>query len=166
MALRLLGQLSTYQGNVGLGHGHGHCPTSHSHIGCRQAPPVTSMFLRTLTTMSSKGVKRCAVVGCNNLDKGKVLHALPSLEKDSNLWLEFIFQGHVPEDYSRFLLVCSQHFAPDMFMNFTQVKEGYASKLRLKPGSIPTIRDQASEATSNLEAVRFYLAVFFLIKLF
>ncbi|KAL3060514.1 hypothetical protein OYC64_014962 [Pagothenia borchgrevinki] len=110
------------------------------------------LFLPTLTTMSSKGVKRCAVVGCKNRDKSKVLHALPSLEKDSNLWLEFIFQGHVPEDYSRFLLVCSQHFAPDMFMNFTQVKGGFASKLRLKPGSIPTIRDQASEATSNLEA--------------
>ncbi|XP_010795343.1 THAP domain-containing protein 10-like isoform X1 [Notothenia coriiceps] len=110
------------------------------------------MFLRTLTTMSSKGVKRCVVVGCNNLNKGKVLHALPSLEKYRNLWLEFIFQGHVPEDYNRFLLVCSEHFAPDMFMNFAQVKEGFASRLRLKPGSIPTIRDQASEARSNVEA--------------
>ncbi|XP_033947566.1 uncharacterized protein [Pseudochaenichthys georgianus] len=100
----------------------------------------------------SKGVKRCAVVGCKNRDKGKVLHAMPSLEKYKNLWLEFIFQGHVPEDSSRCLLLCSQHFAPDMFMNLNQVKEGYASRLRLKPGAIPTIQDQASEATSNLEA--------------
>ena len=120
------------------------------------------MFLPALARMS-KPVKRCAVVGCKTRDRG--LHAMPSVEKEMNLWLDFIYKGHVPEDHGRFLFVCSKHFTTDMFINFSQVQHGYASKLMLNPGSIPTIRDQASEDTSNFEAVSFYLAVFFLIKL-
>ncbi|XP_034074064.1 uncharacterized protein LOC117547418 [Gymnodraco acuticeps] len=77
---------------------------------------------------------------------------MPSVEKENNLWLDFIFKGHVPEDHGRFLFVCSKHFTTDMFMNFSQVQHGYASKLMLNPGSIPTIREQASEDTSNFEA--------------
>ena len=82
----------------------------------------------------SKAVKSCTVVGCKNRDKG--LHAMPSLEKQKNLWLDFIFNGNVPEHLGKCLLVWSTHLTSDMFINFPQVKRGYASNLRLKTGSI------------------------------
>ena len=47
--------------------------------------------------------------------------------------------------------LCSEHFTPDCFSNYEMVKNGFAKRLQLLPGSIPTIHatpPRAKGATS------------------
>ncbi|XP_028256552.1 zinc finger MYM-type protein 4-like isoform X2 [Parambassis ranga] len=85
---------------------------------------------------------RCSVVGCTI--EHKSLHALPSEEVKAQ-WIHFIFDGRVPSVMGKNLYVCANHFTSECFINKGQYQAGFASKLKLKDGSIPTIRDPGSD---------------------
>uniref|UniRef100_A0A3P8T0L1 THAP-type domain-containing protein n=1 Tax=Amphiprion percula TaxID=161767 RepID=A0A3P8T0L1_AMPPE len=91
---------------------------------------------------------RCSVVDCKS--ERKSLHTLPTSEKLKNEWITFIFDGNVPTTVGKFLYVCANHFTPDCFLNKGQYQAGFATKLKLKDGSIPTVRDQNSELNSGV----------------
>ncbi|XP_052409539.1 uncharacterized protein LOC127955926 isoform X2 [Carassius gibelio] len=84
----------------------------------------------------------CAVVGCLNEQSSR--HLVPTSEPLKTQWLDFIFKGKVPPDLPKSVHVCANHFSPDCFINEGQYKAGFAKKLLLKNGSVPTIRVPAS----------------------
>ena len=80
---------------------------------------------------------RCAVPGC--MEKQRSLYNLPKDQSTRRNWLEFIFNYNVPETFSPYMLVCCQHFESSCFANQAQYNAGFASKLLLLPGAIPTV---------------------------
>ncbi|XDV25389.1 hypothetical protein PO909_029312 [Leuciscus waleckii] len=93
--------------------------------------------------MSSKR-SRCFVDGCKNEHGSR--HLLPTSEPLKTQWNTFIFEGNAPPNLPKFVYVCANHFMPDCFVNEGQYKAGFAKKLILKDGSVPTLRDPASPA--------------------
>uniref|UniRef100_A0A8C5HUM5 THAP domain-containing protein 1 n=1 Tax=Gouania willdenowi TaxID=441366 RepID=A0A8C5HUM5_GOUWI len=80
---------------------------------------------------------KCSVVGCSNPHAS--LHRLPASEPFRSAWLSFIFHGNVPTSVGKVIIVCAKHFKDDCFCNLRQYKEGFAERLRLIEGSIPSI---------------------------
>jgi len=80
----------------------------------------------------------CSVVGCT--DEHRTLLRVPASERTREQWLGFIFNGNPPETVSKNLHVCASHFKPECFRNLGQYKAGFASKLFLNEGAIPTER--------------------------
>ncbi|XP_050950932.1 uncharacterized protein LOC127153734 [Labeo rohita] len=80
----------------------------------------------------------CTVVGCNNEHNSR--HVLPTSEPLKTQWLNFVFNGNVPSNLPKWVHVCANHFSPDCLINEGQYKAGFAKKLVLKNGSVPTIR--------------------------
>ncbi|KAM9500497.1 uncharacterized protein Hap1MRO34_003642 [Clarias gariepinus] len=86
---------------------------------------------------------KCAVFACK---KGHTSVFLPpSSEQVKAKWISFIYGRDIPADVPKFLYVCAKHFTSDCFLNEGQFKAGFASRLRLKPGSVPTIRGEAPD---------------------
>lgn len=85
------------------------------------------------------GKDRCFVVDC--FDQHVSMHVLPA-EANRTKWLRFIFDGKVPSPGSlpKKIVVCANHFTTDCFENYRQYTAGFALRLRLKKGSVPTIR--------------------------
>uniref|UniRef100_A0A3B3V7M4 Zinc finger MYM-type protein 4-like n=1 Tax=Poecilia latipinna TaxID=48699 RepID=A0A3B3V7M4_9TELE len=101
------------------------------------------------------GKDRCFVVDC--FDQHASMHVLPA-EANRTKWLRFIFDGKVPSlgTLPKKIVVCANHFTTDCFENYRQYKAGFALRLRLKKGSVPTIRfkfeddgDATQEADSD-----------------
>ncbi|XP_035527943.1 uncharacterized protein LOC118335645 isoform X1 [Morone saxatilis] len=92
--------------------------------------------------------RSCSVVGCRRENRSAYF-SLPTSEDLKTQWLKFIFNDNVPMTTSSCLYVCPSHFEADCFTNACQVKLGYASKLRLKEGSIPTVRDPSVKAEAG-----------------
>lgn len=57
--------------------------------------------------------------------------------------MSFLFEGQVPLNLPKVVYVCANHFRTDCFLNEGQNKAGFAKKLKLKDGSVSTIRDPA-----------------------
>ena len=74
----------------------------------------------------SKHKEKCAVVVWK--DQQKTLHRLPAAEDKRVAWIEFIFEGNVPAEVGKKLLVCVNHFDADCFTNLGQYKAGVYSK--------------------------------------
>ncbi|XP_030274805.1 uncharacterized protein LOC115582760 isoform X2 [Sparus aurata] len=55
--------------------------------------------------------------------------------------MDFIFNGNVPKAVPKVLYVCARHYTSDCFLNEGQYKAGFANSLRIKNGSVPTVRD-------------------------
>ncbi len=72
------------------------------------------------------------------------LYRLPATEPQRTEWLSFMYEGQVPLNLPKVMYVCANHFRTDYFLNEGQYKAGFAKKLKLKDGSVPTIRDPAS----------------------
>ncbi|XDV42435.1 hypothetical protein PO909_011101 [Leuciscus waleckii] len=85
----------------------------------------------------------CSVVGCT--DEHRTLFRVPASEKTREQWVRFIFSGNPPETASKNLLVCANHFKPECFRNLGQYKAGFASKLFVNEGAIPTERGKAAD---------------------
>ncbi len=79
----------------------------------------------------------CSVLGCNNEHSSRF--DVPKLEPLKTQWLSFVFEGNSPPDQPQFFHFCANHFSPDCFINEGQFKAGFAKKLLLKKGSVPTI---------------------------
>ncbi|XP_052423624.1 uncharacterized protein LOC127966567 [Carassius gibelio] len=89
--------------------------------------------------------RRQCVFNC----KGKfVLFSLPKNEDQKNQWLKFIFTT-IPEQYNKFLLLCSQHFTDDCFSNLGEFKAGFSKRLAIKQGSLPTLYGPTSFSESQ-----------------
>ena len=71
--------------------------------------------------------------------KASTLFLLPKTEELREKWLQFIF-GEIPQKYGTRLVLCSAHFREDDFVNFGEYSRGFASKLFLKPGVVPSRR--------------------------
>ncbi|XP_058628472.1 uncharacterized protein LOC131538581 isoform X2 [Onychostoma macrolepis] len=94
----------------------------------------------------------CSVLGCNNEHSSH--HDVPKSEPLKTQWLDFVFEGNMPPDQPKCIHVCANHFSPDCFINEGQYKAGFAKKLLLKKGSVPTLRVPASppeEASTSEE---------------
>ncbi|XP_051534233.1 Krueppel-like factor 8 isoform X2 [Myxocyprinus asiaticus] len=83
-----------------------------------------------------KYIKHCAIPGCRI--SSATLHALPKDPSIRNEWLKFLYK-EVPARFSSNLLVCSAHFIPGCFVNRSQFNAGFAKRLVLKDGVVPTI---------------------------
>lgn len=90
--------------------------------------------------MLGKSIKRCAIPGCRI--EPASLHSLPKDPNIRNEWLKFLLTD-IPDRYSPTLTICSAHFSPDSFVNLSQFNAGYARKLLLNEGRVPTIFDRA-----------------------
>ncbi|XP_041664878.1 uncharacterized protein LOC121523883 [Cheilinus undulatus] len=85
----------------------------------------------------------CSVVDC--LNEHKSLYTLPTAEELKKLWINFIFDGQVPPTTAKTLYVCANHFSSDCFVNEGQFYAGFASNLKTRPGSLPTIRNPSAK---------------------
>ncbi|XP_048053344.1 E3 ubiquitin-protein ligase TRIM39-like isoform X2 [Megalobrama amblycephala] len=68
------------------------------------------------------------------------------LPRDTGLreqWLKFIFNS-VPDHYNPNLAVCATHFTQGSFQNVNEFKAGFARRLLLKDGAVPTLKDEAA----------------------
>ncbi|ROK80936.1 hypothetical protein DPX16_3816 [Anabarilius grahami] len=70
------------------------------------------------------------------------LHTLPTEQKCQQAWLMFIY-NRIPKHFNSKLLVCSAHFSTDSFSNLGQYQAGFAQRLTLKKGAVPTILPHA-----------------------
>ncbi|XP_039541035.1 uncharacterized protein LOC120488385 isoform X2 [Pimephales promelas] len=98
---------------------------------------------------------KCSVVDCNTVDS--CFHLLPTSETLKKQWMDFIYEGKAPRTLPKYVYVCSNHFESDCFLNEGQFKAGLASKLILKYGSLPTVRDPTSspeEASTSTRSFR------------
>ena len=89
---------------------------------------------------------KCSVVGCKA--EHKSLHSLPVSDPVRTLWLNFIFDGKIPTTLPKAVYVCANHFTSDCFTNDGQYKAGLALRLKLKGGSLLTVRDTASDVAA------------------
>ena len=91
---------------------------------------------------------------CGGLHRS--LHHVPASEDTRAKWIEFIFEGNVPEKIGKSLLVCANHFELDCFTNLGQYNAGLATRLTLHAGSVPSIRRISDEG---------YVSIFFFLIL-
>ncbi|XP_042577232.1 piggyBac transposable element-derived protein 4-like isoform X4 [Cyprinus carpio] len=56
-------------------------------------------------------------------------------------WLTFIFKT-VPEKYNSYIALCAAHFTDDSFLNVREFNAGFAQKLVMKDGAVPTLRGE------------------------
>jgi len=66
------------------------------------------------------------------------LHGLPKDEGVKKQWLQFIFTM-IPQQFNSNLLLCSRHFTDDCFSNLSEVNAGFAKRLFIKDGKVPTL---------------------------
>lgn len=107
-----------------------------------------------ITMANPRGRRRCSVFGCTN--EHPTHFKLPSSESLRNQWIVFIFGGRVPTTGPKLLHVCAHHFTKDCFLNEGQFKAGFAKALKIKNGSLPTVRD----ATTDVKVVSFERFIF------
>ncbi|XP_051761736.1 piggyBac transposable element-derived protein 4-like isoform X2 [Ctenopharyngodon idella] len=68
------------------------------------------------------------------------------LPRDAGLreqWLKFMFNS-VPDNYNPNLAVCAAHFTEDSFQNLHEFNAGFAQRLLLKDGAVPTLKAEAA----------------------
>ncbi|XP_056312320.1 uncharacterized protein LOC130223502 [Danio aesculapii] len=88
--------------------------------------------------------RRCALK-C----EGKVVFfSLPKDEAVKSQWLRFIF-GKIPQKYSPNIVLCSRHFSDESYTNLHAYKAGFAGRLSLKDGSIPSLFGPACSSTES-----------------
>ncbi len=102
----------------------------------------------------------CSVLGCNNEHSSRF--DVPKSEPLKTQWLSFVFEGNSPPDQPQFFHVCANHFSP-CFINEGQFKAGFAKKLLLKKGSVPTIRVPAAPPEEVCNVLLTFILQFFTI---
>ena len=91
---------------------------------------------------------RCSVVGCTSQHRS--VHNVPASEETRVKWIEFIFNGNVPERIGKSLLVCASHFELDCFTNLGQYNSGLATRLTLQARSVPSICRSTDEGIVSI----------------
>ena len=85
---------------------------------------------------------RCSVFGCES--KKLSTFVAPSSESLRNQWVHFVFDGNAPTRLPKCVFVCAKHFTDDCFFNLGQYRAGLSERLRIKPGSVPTLIGSAT----------------------
>lgn len=85
--------------------------------------------------------QKCSVLGC--ITEHKSLFRLTHSGDLKKQWLTFIYDGNVPVNLPKWLYVCGSHFTSENFLNEGQFNAGFAHKLVIKEGAIPTVRNRA-----------------------
>ncbi|XP_068077127.2 piggyBac transposable element-derived protein 4 isoform X4 [Danio rerio] len=88
--------------------------------------------------------RRC-VLRC---ERKLVQFTLPKEESARKQWLDFIFT-RTPKRYSPNLVLCSRHFTDDCFTNLGAINAGFAKRLKVKEGSVPTLFGPACSSESQ-----------------
>ena len=91
---------------------------------------------------------------CGRLHRS--VHNVPASEDTRAKWIEFIFNGNVPERIGKSLLVCASHFELDCFTNLGQYNAGLATRLTLQAGSVPSIRRSTDEAIVSIFQKKYF----------
>ncbi|KAG5286257.1 hypothetical protein AALO_G00012750 [Alosa alosa] len=86
--------------------------------------------------MAERAPPKCAVQGCESGDH--TFHTLPKEPNCRQAWLMFIF-SKIPHTFNPKLLICSAHFTSDCFANMKQFQAGFAQRLVLNRGTVPTL---------------------------
>ncbi|XP_062409102.1 zinc finger protein 211-like [Sardina pilchardus] len=79
----------------------------------------------------------CSVPGCTG--NAITFHALPKEPNTQRAWLMFINDKIPLSSFDTKISICSNHFTPDSFDNLGQFQAGFATRLYLKRGAVPTI---------------------------
>ncbi|XP_030587311.1 uncharacterized protein LOC115781660 [Archocentrus centrarchus] len=90
---------------------------------------------------------KCSVVGCINPHDS--LHRPPASEHIRSEWLNFIFFGNVPTSVRKVFRVCAKHFKDECFSNLRQYQEGFAERLHLIEGSVPSLYRNHGHSKAN-----------------
>ncbi|KAG7513654.1 hypothetical protein JOB18_013274 [Solea senegalensis] len=105
------------------------------------------------TSIMSTRRDKFAVRGCTA--DHTVLHKLPASGDVRVQWVHFMYEADVPDKVSKRVFVCSHHFASDCFVNLGQYNSGLSRRLKLKRGSVPTLRGEtAVEQTQSQPPTR------------
>src|SRR4029434_10184201 len=91
---------------------------------------------------------RCVVVGCT--DPQRSIHHVPASEETRVKWMDFIFEGNVPERIGKILFVCANHYELDCFTNLGQYNSGLARRLTLQARSVPSICRSTDEGIVSI----------------
>ncbi|XP_016360078.1 piggyBac transposable element-derived protein 4-like isoform X4 [Sinocyclocheilus anshuiensis] len=78
------------------------------------------------------------------------LHLLPKHEEVKSQWLKFIFTVTPHQYISNNLLLCSRHFTDGCFLNLGEVNAGFAKRLFIKDGAVPTLFGPSRASASQL----------------
>ncbi|XP_063066590.1 uncharacterized protein LOC134458292 [Engraulis encrasicolus] len=95
--------------------------------------------------------RSCAICGTK---ASTSMHFLPKKEDDRKKWLEFIYGTSQPAKYNKTLVLCSTHFQDSDFTNMGEYSRGFATRLILRPGSIPSRRTGTSPQASTSQVLR------------
>ncbi|XP_026161577.1 uncharacterized protein LOC113129729 isoform X2 [Mastacembelus armatus] len=117
-----------------------HCPEkTSSEFSVHHCSSLTAKRIN----MSQQPAKHrsCSVVDCNH--EHRSLFSVPSSQDTKAQWITFIYSGQVPAKLPKVLYVCGNHFTSNCFENEGVFNAGFASQLRLIPGSIPAVREQS-----------------------
>ncbi|KAM4527780.1 uncharacterized protein PAE49_024480 isoform 2-T3 [Odontesthes bonariensis] len=93
--------------------------------------------------------RSCGICG----NKASSMHMLPKNEDDRKRWLEFIYGRSQLAKYNKTLVLCSTHFLDSDFTNLGEYSRGFATKLFLRPGSVPSQRTGPSPQASTSQAL-------------
>lgn len=72
-------------------------------------------------------------------------------------WLQFMFNS-VPENYNPHVKLCAAHFAKDSFLNLNQFNAGFAQRLFLKDGAVPSLSGEGVVYGPQPVSVFYYLS--------
>ncbi|XP_039675675.1 uncharacterized protein LOC120571041 [Perca fluviatilis] len=108
----------------------------------RPCERVVAVSSRDITVRKRAKHNSCSVFGCTIEQKS--LFLVPSREPLKNLWVNFILCGNSPTQLPKVLYVCAKHFTDDCFLNLGQYRAGLAERLKIKPGSVPTLVGSAT----------------------
>lgn len=75
-------------------------------------------------------------------DCRSTLFSLPRDGEVRDQWLKFIFNS-VPQNYYPNLALCAAHFTEESFHNLREFNAGFAQRLVLKDGAVPTLKTEA-----------------------
>lgn len=86
--------------------------------------------------MAARPPPSCAVDGCAS--GIPTFHNLPKERQCQHAWLMFLYK-RIPPHFNQRLVVCSAHFTSDCFANSGQFQGGFAQRLVLNRGAVPTL---------------------------
>ena len=105
-----------------------------------------------ISRLAMNSLKKCAVPSCAKVrlrDRDVKYHAFPKDDETRSKWIQFCGG---PKHVQGNRVICSLHFDRDCYEGFMMKDLGFKLNLKLRPGSIPTLRKDPVE-TSYSERV-------------